>query len=490
MTEQMEVAVLGAGFGGLAVAHRLAQSGIDDVVLLERSDGVGGTWRANSYPGAACDVPSHLYSLSFAPNPRWSRAFATQPEILRYVEDCYDRFDVRRKVRTGIEIISADWDDAARRWHLRGRGGTTYEARVLVSAIGMFHTPTVPAIPGADEFAGVQFHSARWDHDHDLSGRRVAVIGTGASSIQVVPAIAERVAHLDVYQRTAPWILPRRDAPYSAEEQQRFADDPDEALRHRQGLYEMFEQTTAFLADDPAGEAIAAVARGYLEHKVPDPHLRAQLTPPVPFGCTRTLISSDYFPTLQRDDVELVTTGIERITPDGIASVDGIERPADTIVWCTGFRASDYLYGIGVRGRSGVDLHEHWAGTPRGYHGIAVPGFPNFFMLYGPNTNQGGNSILLVLEAQAQFVAAALEAMREDGARSIEVTAEAMERYDRDLRRDLATTVWAGGCTSYFHNADGDIVTQLPHTSGWYREATERIDLADFGLDYGLDVGR
>ncbi len=483
MTERFEVAVIGAGFGGLAVAHRLAQDGIDDVVLLERGDGVGGTWRANTYPGAACDVPSHLYSLSFAPNPAWSRAYASQPEILRYVEDCYDRFDVRRKVRCNSEVASAEWSEPDECWRIRDRAGDEVLARVLVSAIGMFHTPSVPDIAGLEDFTGTVFHSARWDHRHDLTGRRVAVIGTGASAIQIVPAIADQVSHLDLYQRTAPWVLPRRDNPYSAEQQQRFADDPAEALAHRQALHDLLEQSTLFLSGDPGAAAIAAIAHDHLERSVADPGLRAQLTPTHPFGCTRPLVSSDYYPALQRDDVDLVTQAIEGCTPRGVRTADGVERTVDTIVLCTGFRASSYLEGIDVVGRGGARVHERWAGLPRAYHGIAVPEFPNLFLLYGPNTNQGGNSILLILEAQAQFVASALQAMAEAGAATIEVTPEAMGRYSDDLERDLGGTVWVDGCRSYFHTPSGDVVTQLPHTSGWYREATRAIDPSDFVLD-------
>jgi cation diffusion facilitator CzcD-associated flavoprotein CzcO len=305
-------------------------------------------------------------------------------------------------------------------------------------------------------------------------------VGTGASAIQIVPAIAEQVAHLDVYQRSAPWILPRKDEPYTTDQQQRFAADPDEALRHRQALHDAFEQTTAFLVDDPMAATIADVARAYLERKVPDAALRAALTPREPFGCKRTLISSNYYPAIQRDDVELVTAAIETVTPKEIRTVDGMERAADTIIWCTGFRAADYLRGIELVGRGGREIHETWAGVPRAYHGIAVPGFPNFFMLYGPNTNQGGNSILLMLEAQAQFVASALEATAARGATSIDVTSDAMADYLADLERDLERTIWAHGCHSYFRNDAGDVVTQLPHTSGWYRRATERIDPDDF----------
>jgi cation diffusion facilitator CzcD-associated flavoprotein CzcO len=482
VTDRHEVVVIGAGFGGLCVAHRLAQDGVDDVVILERDDGVGGTWRANTYPGAACDVPSHLYSLSFAPKPDWSRAYATQPELLAYVEDCYDRLDVRRKVRTGVAIEAARWCDDEGVWRVRAGDGRTWEAPVLVSAIGMFNTPQIPAIDGRDEFTGASFHSARWDHHRDLTGRRVAVIGTGASAIQVVPAIVDDAAHVDVYQRTAPWVLPRKDQPYTDEQKQLFARDPAAAARHRQELHDLFEQTTAFVAGDPSVELIAGIARDYLAHKVPDPELRAELTPGQGFGCQRTLISSDWYPTIQRHDVELVTTAIDRITPRGIRTVDGVERPVEVIVWCTGFRAGDYLHGIEVVGRDGIELHDHWAGVPRAYHGMCVPGFPNLFMLYGPNTNQGGNSILLILEAQAQFVASARAAVRSAGASSVEVTEAAMARHATELERDLAATVWATGCSSYFHNDAGDIVTQLPHTSGWYRQATEQIELDDFVL--------
>lgn len=480
MTARFDVAVLGAGFGGLALAYRLAQDGIDNVVLFERGNGVGGTWRANNYPGAACDVPSHLYSLSMAPNPQWSKAYAAQPEILRYVEDCYDRLDVRRKVRPNIDIVAAAWSEADERWYLRDRNGQQFEASVVVSAVGMFHTPSVPAIPGLGIFDGTQFHSARWDHDRDLTGRRVAVVGTGASAIQVVPAIVDQVAHLDLYQRTAPWILPRNDPPYSAEQRRDFAACPEEAAEHRRGLYDMFEETTAFLSGDPGAEAIANVARGYLERKVADPVLRAKLTPDYPFGCTRTLISSNYYPAVQSEHVDLVTTNIERVTATGIRTTDGIERPVDTIVLCTGFRAAEYLCGVDVRGRNGLSIQDHWNGVPRAYHGIAVPGFPNFFMMYGPNTNQGGNSILLILEAQAEFVANALGAMRSRDASSIEVAPVAMADYEQDLERELTKTVWAEGCTSYFHNAAGQIVTQLPRTSGWYREATRQLIHDDF----------
>lgn len=480
--ESFEVAILGAGFGGLAMAHRLAGIGVDDVVIFERDDGVGGTWRANSYPGAACDVPSHLYSLSFLLNPYWSRTYATQPEILRYIEDCYDRLDVRRKVRLSTGIVAAAWQEDRGCWRLRDVHGTEYEAHVLVSAIGLFHTPSWPDITGLSDFTGTVFHSARWNHHHDLTGRRVAVIGTGASAIQVVPAIADRTEHVALFQRTPPWILPRIDEAFTDAQKHAFAADPELIRRYRMELYERFEQNTPFIAGTLAAQVISDMARGYLERKVADPALRVRLTPDYPVGCKRVLISSAFYPAVQREDVELVTDRIDCITASSIRTADGTERPCDTIVMCTGFRATEYLHGIEVTGREGVSIHDHWAGVPRAYHGMAVPGFPNFFLLYGPNTNQGGNSIIIVLEAQAQFVSAALQAMGDRRVGSVEVRPEAMRRYETDLKAALATTVWNGGCDSYFRTAAGDIVTQLPHTSRWYCEQTRWFDPNDFEL--------
>ncbi len=480
MSERFEVAILGAGFGGLAMAHALSEIGIDDVAIFERADGVGGTWRANTYPGAACDVPSHLYSLSYAPNLDWSRAYATQPEILTYIEDCYDRLDVRLKVRTSTAIVAASWDEDRQSWALSDHRGDTYEAAVFVSAVGMFHTPAMPEIDGMDDFGGTAFHSARWNHDHDLAGRRVAVVGTGASAIQIVPAIADDVARTFVFQRTPAWILPRRDAPYTDEQRREFADDPASARQHRDELFQLFEQGTSFLRDDPGAVMLTELGSSYLAEKVADPELRERLRPTDPIGCKRTLVSSAFYPAVQRPDVDLVTTSIERITPTGIRTVDGAEWDCDTIVWCTGFRAADYLHGIEVSGRGGLGLHAHWDGVPRAYHGVAVPGFPNFFMLYGPNTNQGGNSIILMLETQAAFIADTLAATIECGVAEVEVSADAMDAYVAELLVDLDTTVWTDGCDSYFRNAAGDVVTQIPHTSTWYAERLRGFIPEDF----------
>lgn len=482
MIERTQVAVLGAGFGGLAMARALTEVGIDDVVILERSDGVGGTWRANTYPGAACDVPSHLYSLSYAPNPDWSRTYASQPEILAYIEDCYERFDMARKVRTGTTVVSARWHQADRCWRIGDDQGRTYEASVFVSAIGMFHTPSMPTIPGMADFAGASFHSARWDHDHDLTGRRVAVVGTGASSIQIVPAIAEAADRVLVFQRTPPWIVPRFDEPFTDEQRRSFAEEPAIARRLRDEIHALYESNLSFLRGDPSGDLLAQIASDHLDRKVADPDLRARLRPDHPVGCKRTLVSSAFYPAVQRDDVDLVTEPIERITPEGILTVDGTHWRCDTIVWSTGFRATEYLHGIEVTGHDGRDLHQQWSGVPRAWHGVAVPGFPNLFMLYGPNTNQGGNSIILMLEAQASYIAQALATMASDGADEVEVTESAMADYTAELLEGLAATVWTDGCDSYFRTPGGDVVTQIPRTATWYRERLGQFHTADFHI--------
>jgi len=475
-----EVAVIGAGPGGLGLAIQLVKAGRRDFVLFEASDGVGGTWRTNTYPGAACDVPSHLYSYSFALKADWSKTYAEQPEILRYFEDCADRFGVRPHLRTNTRITAAAWDTGAQRWRLTDAGGATYEADVLVSAIGTFTTPSMPELEGLATFAGPCFHSARWEHEHDLAGRRIAVIGTGASAAQIVPELAKGAQSVHVFQRTAQWILPRSDKPFTEEEKRRFARHPVEMRRHRQEIYSAYENMVAFRRGGEGVAQLEAIARGHIEYRITDEELRAKLTPDQPFGCKRTLVCSDFYKALLRDNVELVTDPIERVTPGAIATADGSERPVDAIVLATGFRATEYLEGIEVVGVDGRRLHEDWSEVAHAYLGLTVSGYPNFFMLYGPNTNQGANSIIVMLEAQADYVLGALRAMRRLRVQAIEVRREVMEEYNRDLAEALAGTVWHDGCQSYFKNANGKIATQLPQTAGWYVERTKRFQMGEY----------
>ena len=475
-----EVAIIGAGPGGLGLAMQLVKSGRRDFVVFEASDGVGGTWRTNTYPGAACDVPSHLYSYSFALKPDWSKTYANQPEILRYFEDCADRFGIRPHLRTNTRITAAAWDAGARRWRLTDAEGATCEADVLVSAIGTFTTPSVPDLEGLATFAGPCFHSARWEHEHDLADRRVAVIGTGASAAQIVPELAKGARSVHVFQRTPQWILPRSDKPFTEEQKRRFARNPLAMRRHRKEIYWAYENNIAFRSGEEGPRQLEAIARSHIAYRIADDELRAKVTPDQPFGCKRTLVCSDFYKALLRDNVELVTERIERVTPDSIVTGDGRARPVDAIVLATGFRATEYLEAIDVVGVDGRRLHDDWSEVAHAYLGLTVSGYPNFFMLYGPNTNQGANSIIVMLEAQAAYVLRALRAMRRHRAHAVDVRRDVMEDYNRELAEALAGTVWNDGCQSYFKNANGKIATQLPQTSNWYVQRTKRFRMREY----------
>jgi cyclohexanone monooxygenase len=480
--EHWHVAIVGAGPGGLGLAIQLVKAGRRDFVVFEASEGVGGTWRNNTYPGAACDVPSHLYSYSFALKPDWSKTYANQPEILQYFEDCADRFGIRPCLRPYTRITTARWDESAHRWRLTDSEGGAYSCDVLVSAIGTFTAPSYPDIKGLENFAGPSFHSARWEHEHDLTGKRVAVIGTGASAAQIIPEVAKIAEQVDVYQRTPQWILPRSDKPFSDEDKQLFARSKRAAQKHRDEIYWAFEHTIAFRRDDNAADGLKALALSHIDYRIKDPELKAKLTPDYPFGCKRTLICSDFYKALLRDNVELVTQGIDHITKEGIVAVDGQERPADVIVLATGFKATEYLEGIDVVGLGGRRLHDDWAaaGAAHAYLGLTVSGYPNFFMMYGPNTNQGGNSIIIILEAQATYIMGALRAMRRYRADAVDVRRDVMDAYNRDLGEALAGTLWHDGCQSYFKNTNGKIATQLPQTSRWYAEKTKRFRMKEY----------
>jgi cation diffusion facilitator CzcD-associated flavoprotein CzcO len=459
------VAVLGAGAGGIAIGVKLKRAGYD-FTIYERSDGVGGTWRDNTYPGAACDVPSHLYSYSFQLNPWWSRVYATQPEILAYLERCTDQFGVRSHVRTATTIVEARWDDGGQRWQLTSDTGETFTADVVVSGLGMLNVPYVPDFPGLDRFRGRSFHSSRWDHSKSVAGERVASIGTGASAIQYVPAIAAEVDQITVFQRTPIWITPRLDRAYTPDEQRRFAKVPLAARIHRWKHWLTYERAD-FGASSAQTVQQTELARSYLERKIADPELRAKLTPDYPVGCKRPLISRDWFPALTRPNVRLVTEPIVEITEDGIRTADGEEHLVDTIIFGTGFKANQYLAAVEVYGRGGRRLHDDWRDGAEAYLGLSVSGYPNLFLLYGPNTN-GVNSILFMHEAQAHHVLGALRAMTRWRIGSVEIRRRVMDRYNRRIQAAMAETVWLAGCRSYFRAPSGKVVTQLPYSGGRY----------------------
>ncbi|HWA66652.1 MAG TPA: NAD(P)/FAD-dependent oxidoreductase [Mycobacteriales bacterium] len=465
LSKRPRVAVLGAGAGGLAMGVALRRAGFD-FTIFERSDGVGGTWRDNTYPGAACDVPSHLYSFSFAPNPKWSRTYASQPEILAYLEEVADRFGLRAHLRTGVTIERARWNDDDQQWELTTDRGEIHRADVLVSALGMLNVPSLPDVPGLDTFRGRIFHSSRWDHSRPLAGERVGSIGTGASAIQYVPAIVADVERLTVFQRTPIWVTPRFETEYTASQQRRFARVPLAARRHRWEIFWTY-QRTSFQAAHPFTVGQTELARGYLERKVADPALRAVLTPDFPVGCKRPLTSRTWLPALTRPNVRVVTAPIVRLTERGICTSDGEEHELDTIIFGTGFRANEYLTTIDIVGRDGQRLADRWRDGAEAYLGLAVAGFPNFFMLYGPNTN-GVNSILFMHEAQAHYVVRALRMMRRRRLTSIDIRRDVERKYNEKVQAGMAGTVWQAGCRNYYTVANGKNVTQLPYSAGEY----------------------
>ncbi len=480
--EHMDVAILGAGAGGLGLAIRMQKAGFHDFVIFEKSDGVGGTWRSNTYPGAACDVQSHLYSFSFELNPNWSRSYARQPEILDYFERCADKYGLRAHLRCNNAVVETWWDDVEARWHLRTANGAEHAARVVVSALGLFNEPAYPDIEGLDTFAGPVIHSSRWDHTHDFTGARVAVIGTGASAIQIVPELQREVAHLDLFQRSGAWVMPRLDNEYTEDQKRGFAERPLEARRHRRQIYNMYEQNLTFRTGDPSLRLLDGVGRSHLAAAVADPELRAALTPDYPVGSKRVLVSSDYFPAVTSPNVSLCRSPIIRITADGVLTADGSEHPVDAIVLATGFRATEYLHGLDVRGVGGRRLRDEWRDRPSAYLGMTVHGMPNFFILYGPNTNQGGNSIIVILEAQARYVVRALQTMQRESVAAVDVRRDIVDAYDAALDEAFVGTVWAGDTHTYFHSASGRIVTQMPYTSKWYRVRTNRFEIDDYDV--------
>jgi cation diffusion facilitator CzcD-associated flavoprotein CzcO len=475
----VEVVVIGAGFGGLGTAIKLEERGERDFLVIERGPDVGGTWRDNTYPGAACDVPSQLYSFSFAPNPEWSRSFSPQPEIQAYIQRVAERSGVLDRFRFGVELQEASWDDGAQRWRVRTSVGAC-TAKVLVSAAGALSDPKLPDIDGIDSFAGEVFHSAQWNHDSELSGKRVAVIGTGASAVQIVPEIAEKVAHLDVYQRTAPWVMPRHDRPYKPIEQLGFRHVPGLQKLYRTAIYwgrETF--VPAFTVNPKLAAPAKKAALKNIAVGIKDPELRRKVTPTFEMGCKRILISNDWYPTLDRDDVDLVTDPIEKITPSGIVTSDGVEREVDVLIVATGFHTTDLPIGERITGRGNVRLVDYFrAHGMQAYKGTTVAGFPNLFFVVGPNTGLGHSSMVFVIESQIAYVMGALETMRQRGIGALEPDPAAQQRWNDDIQRRMKRTVWSsGGCSSWYLDEHGRNVTLWPRTTFVFRWLLSRFDV-------------
>jgi cyclohexanone monooxygenase len=478
MGRQPRIGIIGAGAGGIAMGIQLATGGFD-FTIFDRADGFGGTWRHNTFPGAACDVPSHLYSYSFAPNPRWSKTYANQREILAYLERVAAQHGLARHLRAGTAIATVCWSDDRRRWTLISDDGRQHEFDVVVSAVGMLDVPHIPDIPGARRFRGRQFHSARWDHSKSTAGERVASIGTGASAVQYVPAIAPATAHLTVFQRTPIWIAPRFDFPFTPEQHEEFERDPAAAQKLRDEAFDAYE-SSSFDVDAAQTREATELARSYLMRKVADPELRAKLTPDYPAGCKRPLMSRDFYPTFALPNVSLETTPIAELTERGVRTVDGAEHRVDTVIYGTGFKAADFLASIDVYGTGGRQLRNEWSEGAEAYLGTLIAGYPNFFMLYGPNTN-GVNSILYIHEAQTTFIRHILDVMGDRGARSVEVTPDAQRRYNDEIQSAMSGKVWLA-CTNYFRHPSGKVVTQLPYSGRAFFERTRAMVPGDYLL--------
>jgi cation diffusion facilitator CzcD-associated flavoprotein CzcO/acetyl esterase/lipase len=484
------VAIVGAGFGGLGLGITLKRAGIDSFTILEKGDRIGGVWRDNTYPGATCDVPSHLYSFSFEPNPDWSRRYSPQPEILDYLEHCVEKYGLGGHLRFRTEVAGAEFDPDAGRWRIETTSGEQIEADILVSSCGQLSRPAVPRIEALDRFEGPIFHSSRWDHGVELSGKRVAVIGTGSSTIQIVPTIADRVGHLDVYQRSAPYVVPKKDRPYRAWEKRLFRMLPGTRQLHRFFQWLFFE---VFIAAFNRFKAIGRIGlrmfQGQLDEQVSDPELKQAVTPDSVLGCKRVLISSDWYPTLTRPDVELVTHAVRELTPTGVVAEDGTEREADVIILSTGFAANDFLAPMEIRGLNGVELNEAWRGGAEAYLGISVAGFPNLFIMYGPNTNLGSGSIIFQLESQMNYILDAVRTLQRTGAGYVSVRPEVQEEFSREVQERLKDSVWMTGCNNWYVNEEGRNVNNWPGFTLEYRRRTRRLNLADYEVGNGTGSG-
>jgi cation diffusion facilitator CzcD-associated flavoprotein CzcO len=488
MNHDTDIAIVGSGFSGLGMAIRLKQAGLHDFIVLERADEVGGTWQANTYPGCSCDVPSHLYSFAFAPNPDWTETYSTQPEIWAYLQRCADEFGVRPHVRLNCAVECATWREDERRWELETSDGVV-RARMLVAGMGPLTEPRIPDIPGLERFTGEVWHSARWNHDFDLDGKRVASIGTGASAIQYVPEIQRQVAQLHVFQRTPPWVVPHSSRPIRDWERRLFRRVPVAQRLVRGGIYAGREALVlGFVKNPRLMKVVERLARKHMELQIDDPELLEKVTPDYTIGCKRILPSNRWYHTLGKPNVELVTEGISEVRANSLVAADGSEREVDAIILGTGFQVTDIPAAHRVRGRGGKLLDDLWHGSPRAHLGTSIAGFPNLFFLLGPNTGLGHSSMVYMIESQIGHVMDALRLMRERGAETIEVRADAQARYNAELERRLEGTVWNTGCASWYLDRTGRNATIWPDWTWRFRRRVATLDPAEYRLDAPVAV--
>jgi cation diffusion facilitator CzcD-associated flavoprotein CzcO len=464
---------------------RLKQANVHDFVILEKAATLGGTWRDNTYPGASCDAPSYLYSFSFAQKTDWSRRFAWQSELLGYSTELAIRHGLLPHCRFNAEVTQIAYDDDANTWALTCADGAVLIADFVIAGVGQLNRPSTPAIPGLESFAGTQFHSAQWNHGAELAGKRIAVIGNAASAVQFVPQIAPLAAKLTVFQRSANWLMPRKDRLYAPRTQRLLTRFPGLARLYHNAQWFFFGelQLTPLMKQVKPVQVLARLkSLAHLRRQVKDPVLRAKLVPTYPIGAKRVLFNDDYYPALSRPNVELVTEAIERIEPAGVRLRSGDLHAADVIIFATGFKSTDFLAPMHITGRGGLDLKQEWAKGARAYLGVTVTGFPNFFMLYGPNTNLGHNSILVMIEAQVGYILDVLGQMQERGLRRIDVKRDVLDAYNRSLQQDLAKSVWAATGASWYKLADGTITNNWPHSTIRYQRLLRAAKLEDFDV--------
>ncbi|MEV6561073.1 NAD(P)/FAD-dependent oxidoreductase [Nocardia sp. NPDC051756] len=475
------IIIIGAGFAGLGVALELRRAGLDSFTILERAADLGGVWRENTYPGAACDVPSPLYSWSYEPKSDWPRRFSEQRDIHAYMRGVAAKHDLTRFIQFGTEVSDAEFDERTGRWTVTTADGTQLTADILVPAVGQLSRPAMPNIPGLDTFAGPAFHSAEWDHSVDLTGKRIACIGTGASAIQYIPRIQPAAAHLTLFQRSAAWVLPKFDTEYSSTHKAVFKYLPPTRLAERFAIWSLFEVLALALTDIPAMKTpVIALADRHRDKQVPDAELRAKLTPDYAAGCKRGLFSNEYFPALAQPNVTVETTAIEAITPTGIRTADGVEHEVDVIVYGTGFKGTEFLAPMNIYGVGGRKLADVWGEEgARAFLGLSVPNFPNLFMMYGPNTNVGSGSIIYMLESQARYIRQVAQYLTDRPGRSLAARASAEEHWDDWLQRRLKDTPW-NFCSSWYRNAAGRITNNWPGATVLYRWKTKTFELADY----------
>ncbi len=484
----VRIAIVGAGFSGLGMAIRLKQRGYQDFVVLERASDLGGTWRDNTYPGCACDVPAHLYSFSFALNPNWSRFYAPQPEIWEYLRHCAEHYGIQPHLRWNCELREAEWDEAASCWRLATSQGPL-AADILISGNGPLNEPSIPNIPGLERFAGTMFHSSRWDHDHDLAGERVAVIGTGASSIQFVPLIQPQVSRLTLFQRTPPWIMPRNDHPIAEWRKAIYRTLPVTQHAVRGLIYAQREIGALGLVYRTS--MMRGVEQRTLRHlhaQVADPELRAKLTPHYRMGCKRILLSDDFYPAVSQPNVEIVADRIVEVREHSIVAeagrsgANGTEHPVDTIICATGFHVTDMPLPRFVRGRGGQTLADVWQGSPQAYLGTSITGFPNFFLMIGPNTGLGHTSMVYMIESQITYILDCLRVMEREHLSTVEVRPDAQDGFAAEMRRRMQGTVWTSGCASWYLDTHGNNSTLWPGFTFEFRRRTRHFDAQSYAL--------